>query len=228
MSILPFCVLTHRNPPWDRCAPRAMRWDWQRRLPRSTATQLQPFSPKWLTKASQQTSFMKMRRYLWNPETQQRAVGPKVSTAPHVFHITSHNLLQPYSGYLEWWYLKVILNQPVQFESKIVIYVFVYQCLVFRDISPQAPVHFLVIPRVPIPRISEAKDDDAGVGVYSATHLLSLPVVDDRTQENAQVACTFSWICHLFPLVLLAFRTFVDCCQKCGRAGISKWRIQSR
>uniref|UniRef100_A0A3P8YD88 HIT domain-containing protein n=1 Tax=Esox lucius TaxID=8010 RepID=A0A3P8YD88_ESOLU len=35
------------------------------------------------------------------------------------------------------------------------------KCLAFRDISPQAPVHFLVIPRVAIPRISEAKDDDA-------------------------------------------------------------------
>nr|XP_046241361.1 histidine triad nucleotide-binding protein 2, mitochondrial isoform X1 [Scatophagus argus]XP_046241362.1 histidine triad nucleotide-binding protein 2, mitochondrial isoform X1 [Scatophagus argus] len=35
------------------------------------------------------------------------------------------------------------------------------KCLAFRDITPQAPVHFLVIPRVPIPRISEAKDDDA-------------------------------------------------------------------
>ncbi|PWA15900.1 histidine triad nucleotide-binding protein 2, mitochondrial isoform X2 [Gambusia affinis] len=34
------------------------------------------------------------------------------------------------------------------------------KCLAFRDISPQAPVHFLVIPRVPIPRISAAKDDD--------------------------------------------------------------------
>uniref|UniRef100_A0A8C2WH93 Histidine triad nucleotide binding protein 2 n=1 Tax=Cyclopterus lumpus TaxID=8103 RepID=A0A8C2WH93_CYCLU len=34
------------------------------------------------------------------------------------------------------------------------------KCLAFRDISPQAPVHFLVIPRVPIPRISEARDDD--------------------------------------------------------------------
>ncbi|XP_029999301.1 histidine triad nucleotide-binding protein 2, mitochondrial isoform X2 [Sphaeramia orbicularis] len=37
------------------------------------------------------------------------------------------------------------------------------KCLAFRDISPQAPVHFLVIPRIPIPRISEAKDDDAEV-----------------------------------------------------------------
>uniref|UniRef100_A0A3Q3XJE9 HIT domain-containing protein n=1 Tax=Mola mola TaxID=94237 RepID=A0A3Q3XJE9_MOLML len=35
------------------------------------------------------------------------------------------------------------------------------KCLAFRDINPQAPIHFLVIPRVPIPRISEVKDDDA-------------------------------------------------------------------
>uniref|UniRef100_A0A3Q3F9P3 Histidine triad nucleotide binding protein 2 n=1 Tax=Kryptolebias marmoratus TaxID=37003 RepID=A0A3Q3F9P3_KRYMA len=33
--------------------------------------------------------------------------------------------------------------------------------LAFRDVNPQAPVHFLVIPRVPIPRISAARDDDA-------------------------------------------------------------------
>ncbi|KAI1883026.1 hypothetical protein AGOR_G00241000 [Albula goreensis] len=35
------------------------------------------------------------------------------------------------------------------------------KCLAFRDISPQAPVHFLVIPRTPIPRISAAHDDEA-------------------------------------------------------------------
>ncbi|XP_026994040.2 histidine triad nucleotide-binding protein 2, mitochondrial [Tachysurus fulvidraco] len=35
------------------------------------------------------------------------------------------------------------------------------KCLAFRDISPQAPVHFLVVPKTPIPRISEAHDDDA-------------------------------------------------------------------
>ncbi|RXM97130.1 Histidine triad nucleotide-binding protein 2, mitochondrial [Acipenser ruthenus] len=34
------------------------------------------------------------------------------------------------------------------------------KCLAFRDIGAQAPVHFLVIPRSPIPRISEAADDD--------------------------------------------------------------------
>ncbi|XP_036383157.1 histidine triad nucleotide-binding protein 2, mitochondrial [Megalops cyprinoides] len=34
------------------------------------------------------------------------------------------------------------------------------KCMAFRDVNPQAPVHFLVIPRRPIPRISEVKDDD--------------------------------------------------------------------
>ncbi|KFO35379.1 Histidine triad nucleotide-binding protein 2, mitochondrial [Fukomys damarensis] len=34
------------------------------------------------------------------------------------------------------------------------------QCLVFRDVAPQAPVHFLVIPKKPIPRISQAEDED--------------------------------------------------------------------
>jgi histidine triad (HIT) family protein len=32
--------------------------------------------------------------------------------------------------------------------------------LAFNDINPQAPTHILVIPRQPIPRISEASDDD--------------------------------------------------------------------
>ncbi|XP_073807225.1 histidine triad nucleotide-binding protein 2, mitochondrial isoform X1 [Danio rerio] len=35
------------------------------------------------------------------------------------------------------------------------------QCLAFRDVNPQAPVHYLVIPRIPIPRISEAHDEDS-------------------------------------------------------------------
>ncbi|XP_067850022.1 uncharacterized HIT-like protein Synpcc7942_1390 isoform X1 [Heptranchias perlo] len=34
------------------------------------------------------------------------------------------------------------------------------QCLSFRDINPQGPVHFLVIPKIPIPRISDTTDDD--------------------------------------------------------------------
>jgi len=34
------------------------------------------------------------------------------------------------------------------------------QCVAFDDISPQAPVHFLVIPRKPIPQLSKAADSD--------------------------------------------------------------------
>ena len=30
----------------------------------------------------------------------------------------------------------------------------------FRDINPQAPVHILIIPRKPIPRIAEAEPED--------------------------------------------------------------------
>ncbi|XP_078078092.1 histidine triad nucleotide-binding protein 2, mitochondrial [Mustelus asterias] len=34
------------------------------------------------------------------------------------------------------------------------------QCLSFRDVNPQGPVHFLVIPKIAIPRISVVSDDD--------------------------------------------------------------------
>nr|XP_039253549.1 uncharacterized HIT-like protein Synpcc7942_1390 [Styela clava] len=34
------------------------------------------------------------------------------------------------------------------------------KCIAFHDVSPQAPVHALVIPKKPIPRLSEATVDD--------------------------------------------------------------------
>lgn len=34
------------------------------------------------------------------------------------------------------------------------------QCLAFRDVAPQAPIHFLVIPKVQIPRISQVTPGD--------------------------------------------------------------------
>ncbi|XP_042562564.1 histidine triad nucleotide-binding protein 2, mitochondrial isoform X2 [Clupea harengus] len=37
------------------------------------------------------------------------------------------------------------------------------KCLAFRDVNPQAPVHFLVIPKKIIPGISKAEDDDAPI-----------------------------------------------------------------
>lgn len=33
-------------------------------------------------------------------------------------------------------------------------------CLAFRDISPQAPTHVLLIPKKPIPKLSDAASDD--------------------------------------------------------------------
>jgi histidine triad (HIT) family protein len=43
---------------------------------------------------------------------------------------------------------------------------FVHQddlCIAFHDINPQAPVHVLVVPRKPIPRIAEAGEADQAV-----------------------------------------------------------------
>jgi histidine triad (HIT) family protein len=34
------------------------------------------------------------------------------------------------------------------------------QCLAFRDVNPQAPVHVLVIPRKPLPTLAEARLED--------------------------------------------------------------------
>ncbi len=34
-------------------------------------------------------------------------------------------------------------------------------CVAFRDISPQAPTHVLVVPRKPIPRLVDAEEADA-------------------------------------------------------------------
>ena len=36
-------------------------------------------------------------------------------------------------------------------------------CVAFRDISPQAPVHILIVPRKHLPRIAAATADDAGL-----------------------------------------------------------------
>ena len=33
-------------------------------------------------------------------------------------------------------------------------------CLAFRDVIPQAPTHILVIPKKPIPKLSDATNDD--------------------------------------------------------------------
>ncbi|MDR3143812.1 MAG: HIT domain-containing protein [Puniceicoccales bacterium] len=37
------------------------------------------------------------------------------------------------------------------------------EALVIKDIAPQAPVHALIIPKKPIPRISEAEEEEAAL-----------------------------------------------------------------
>jgi len=37
------------------------------------------------------------------------------------------------------------------------------RCVAFHDIAPQAPVHLLVVPRQPIPRVGEAGPDDGAL-----------------------------------------------------------------
>lgn len=37
------------------------------------------------------------------------------------------------------------------------------RCLAFRDISPQAPTHILVIPKKPIPQLADADESDGAL-----------------------------------------------------------------
>ncbi|MGC1480608.1 MAG: histidine triad nucleotide-binding protein [Chthoniobacterales bacterium] len=53
-------------------------------------------------------------------------------------------------------------------------------CLAFRDISPQAPTHILVVPKNPVARLAAA-DDPALLG-----HLLSTVALIARTEGVAK------------------------------------------
>ncbi|KAJ8338726.1 hypothetical protein SKAU_G00355120 [Synaphobranchus kaupii] len=37
------------------------------------------------------------------------------------------------------------------------------QCIAFHDVAPQAPIHFLVVPRKPIAQLSKAEEEDAAL-----------------------------------------------------------------
>jgi histidine triad (HIT) family protein len=53
------------------------------------------------------------------------------------------------------------------------------QCLAFRDISPQAPIHILIIPKKPVARIGAAEVDDQSL----LGHLL-LTAADIACRKN--------------------------------------------
>ena len=55
-------------------------------------------------------------------------------------------------------------------------------CMAFADVDPKAPVHFLVIPKRPIPRLSDAAEEDKAV----LGHLLWVAAEVSRKQGVAQ------------------------------------------
>jgi histidine triad (HIT) family protein len=58
----------------------------------------------------------------------------------------------------KWEDADICLDVPNS-KSKILI----LQCVAFKDVNPQAPTHFLVIPRKPIPQLSKSEDADEQV-----------------------------------------------------------------
>jgi histidine triad (HIT) family protein len=54
-------------------------------------------------------------------------------------------------------------------------------CLAFRDISPQAPTHILVVPKKPIPRIGVAQPEDQAL----LGHLFLTAATIARTENLA-------------------------------------------
>ena len=49
------------------------------------------------------------------------------------------------------------------------------KCVAFHDVNAQAPTHFLVIPRWPIPRLQDVKEDDKailGILFHNISHYL--------------------------------------------------------
>ncbi len=54
-------------------------------------------------------------------------------------------------------------------------------CLAFRDVNPQAPVHILIIPKQPIPRLTDVTEEDQPL----LGHLL---LVANRIAEEQGIA----------------------------------------
>ena len=51
-----------------------------------------------------------------------------------------------------------------------------FQCIAIEDINPQAPVHFLVIPKKEIRKITDATDEDEQVCLLFCFFLVHLPL----------------------------------------------------
>ena len=60
-------------------------------------------------------------------------------------------------------------------------------CLCFRDISPQAPTHLLLIPKKPIPRIALATDDDAALLGHMMTRISTIARQEGLTENGFRI-----------------------------------------
>lgn len=61
------------------------------------------------------------------------------------------------------------------------------RCIVIRDINPQAPVHFLVIPKTVIPRIGEASPEQAGLLGHLLLTAASVANAEGLTESGFRV-----------------------------------------
>ena len=60
-------------------------------------------------------------------------------------------------------------------------------CLCFRDISPQAPVHVLLIPKKPIPRIGLATEDDQSLLGHLMTRVPAIAAQEGIATDGFRV-----------------------------------------
>ena len=70
------------------------------------------------------------------------------------------------------------LNADIVYEDE--------QCLAFRDINPQAPIHILIIPKKPIEKLLDATSSDATI----LGHLM-VKAAEIAKQEGLKDDCRF-------------------------------------
>ena len=91
-------------------------------------------------------------------------------------------------------------NEPTLFEKIIAREIpadIVFEdnlCLCFRDISPQAPVHLLLIPKKPITRIALAEGDDQKILGHLMMKVGEIARQEGYAEEGFRVVVNLSLI----------------------------------